>query len=107
MGPMLRVRVLGGLLIEGIDRAALGSRKQRRLLARLTVAQGAAVSVDELADDLWGEDQPANPRDQVAVLVRAFGLQRNGRPEHGAQAVPLRSVASGRPAWVRSPRSLR
>jgi DNA-binding SARP family transcriptional activator/tetratricopeptide (TPR) repeat protein len=69
MKPMLRVRVLGGLVIEGVDRAALGSRKQRRLLARLTVAQGAALSVDELAEDLWGDDQPASPRDQISVLV--------------------------------------
>ena len=67
--PHLRVRVLGGLAIEGVDQAALGSRKQRRLLARLAVARGAAVSVDELADDLWGEAQPASPRDQVAVLA--------------------------------------
>ena len=67
--PHLRVRVLGGLAIEGVDQAALGSRKQRRLLARLAVARGAAVSVDELADDLWGAAQPASPRDQVAVLA--------------------------------------
>ena len=40
--PHLRVRVLGGLAIEGVDQAALGSRKQRRLLARLAVARGAA-----------------------------------------------------------------
>src|SRR4051794_5751869 len=67
--PRLRIRVLGGLAIEGVERTAFGSRKERRLLARLAVARGAAVSVDELAEDLWGDAQPASPRDQVAVLA--------------------------------------
>jgi DNA-binding SARP family transcriptional activator len=35
----VRVRVLGGLAVEGVDQSALGSRKQRRLLARLVLAQ--------------------------------------------------------------------
>ncbi len=65
----LRVRVLGGLVVEGVEQPALGSRKQRRLLARLVVARGAALSADALADDLWRDAQPANPRDQLSVLV--------------------------------------
>ena len=86
----LGVRLLGGLAIEGVDRAALGTRKQRRLLARLAVARGAAVSVDELADDLWGDAQPASPRDQVAVLASRL---RSALPEgaiswrHGGYAL--------------------
>jgi DNA-binding SARP family transcriptional activator len=70
-GPVaeLRVRVLGGLAVETVEPAALGSRKQRRLLARLILARGGVVSSDELADDLWGEAQPAQPRDQLSVLV--------------------------------------
>jgi DNA-binding SARP family transcriptional activator/tetratricopeptide (TPR) repeat protein len=61
--------VLGGLGVEGLEQSAHGSRKQRRLLARLAVARGAVVSQDELTEDLWGDAQPANPRDQLAVLV--------------------------------------
>ncbi|MDX6211328.1 MAG: hypothetical protein QOF82_415, partial [Frankiales bacterium] len=61
--------MLGGLAVEGIEQPSLGSRKQRRLLARLAVAGGAVVSHDELTEDLWGETQPAHPRDQLAVLV--------------------------------------
>jgi DNA-binding SARP family transcriptional activator/tetratricopeptide (TPR) repeat protein len=76
--PRLRVRVLGGLEVEGVDHAALGSRKQRLLLARLVVAQGAVVSVDELAEDLWGDGQPTNPRDQLAVLASRL---RSALPE--------------------------
>ncbi|MDX6242510.1 MAG: hypothetical protein QOE76_233 [Frankiales bacterium] len=64
-----RVRVLGGLAVEGVEQADLGSRKQRRLLARLAVAQGSVTSQDELTDDLWADAAPASPRDQLAVLV--------------------------------------
>lgn len=65
----LRVRVLGGLAVEGVDQSALGSRTQRRLLARLVLAQGAVVSSDALAQDLWADTQPASPRDDLSVLV--------------------------------------
>ncbi len=66
---MLRVRLLGGLAVEGVDAGSLGSRKQRRLLARLALEGPAGASFDALADDLWGDDPPARPRDQLAVLV--------------------------------------
>jgi class 3 adenylate cyclase len=65
----LRVRVLGGLDVEGVEQASLGSRTQRRLLARLVLAGGAVVSADALAEDLWGDVQPVNPRDDLSVLV--------------------------------------
>lgn len=66
---VLRVRVLGGLAVDGLEPSALGSRKQRRLLARLAVASGGPVTFDALSEDLWGQGQPASPRDQLAVLV--------------------------------------
>ncbi|MEQ1786070.1 MAG: bacterial transcriptional activator domain-containing protein [Acidimicrobiales bacterium] len=65
----LRVRLLGGLLVEGYRASELGSRKARSLLAALAVAGGAPVSVDGLAEVLWGDDLPARPADQVGVLV--------------------------------------
>jgi hypothetical protein len=94
LAPMRRlgVRSLGGLAIEGVDRSALGARKQRRLLARLAVARGAAVSVGELAEDLWGDAQPASPRDPVAVLASRL---RSALPEgcitwrHGGYALDV------------------
>jgi DNA-binding SARP family transcriptional activator len=80
------VRVLGGLAIEGVEQAALGSRKQRRLLGRLVLARGAVVSSDELAEDLWGDAQPASPRDQLAVLVSRLrsALPGGGVPRRDA-----------------------
>jgi DNA-binding SARP family transcriptional activator/tetratricopeptide (TPR) repeat protein len=65
----VRVRVLGGLAVEGIDLSRLSSRKARRVLARLAVARGAPVAADALADVVWGDDQPSHPADQLAVLV--------------------------------------
>lgn len=65
----LRVRLLGGLAVEGLTARDIGSRKARTLLAALAVAQGAPVGVDVLADVLWAEDLPARPGEQVGVLV--------------------------------------
>jgi DNA-binding SARP family transcriptional activator len=68
-GATLRVRLLGGLGIEGIDDVALGSRKGRLLVKALAVARGAPVRTDRLVEILWGDDPPARPAEQVGVLV--------------------------------------
>jgi DNA-binding SARP family transcriptional activator len=61
--------VLGGFAVEGLEERALGTRKARLLLKRLAVAGGRAVSAEELAAAVWGDDLPRNPADQVSVLV--------------------------------------
>src|SRR5688572_16872364 len=65
----MRVRVLGGFAVDGLAEHDLGSRKARSLLKVLTLARGAPVSVERLADVLWADDPPARPSDQVGVLV--------------------------------------
>ncbi|HEV3282376.1 MAG TPA: BTAD domain-containing putative transcriptional regulator, partial [Acidimicrobiales bacterium] len=65
----LRVRIFGSLQVEGLDYAALGSRKQRTLLRLLAVGRGEPVSVDRLTDCLWPGQLPSRPADQVGVLV--------------------------------------
>ncbi len=65
----LRVRVLGGFVVEGREERGLGTRKARLLLRRLAVAGGRPVRGEELAAAVWGEKQPRNPADQVSVLV--------------------------------------
>src|SRR5687768_1964375 len=67
--PRMRVRVLGGFAVDGLAEHDLGSRKARSLLKVLTLARGAPVSVERLADVLWADDPPARPSDQVGVLV--------------------------------------
>jgi DNA-binding SARP family transcriptional activator len=65
----VRVRLLGGLSVEGIDEHALGSRKARLLLKRLAVARGDTVTTGELADVVWPSTAPSSPNEQVGVLV--------------------------------------
>lgn len=65
----MRVRVLGGLAVEGVTERDLGSRKARTLLKVLVVARGAPVPADRLAEVLWRDEPPARPLDQVGVLV--------------------------------------
>jgi DNA-binding SARP family transcriptional activator len=49
----------------------------RALLTLLLVNRGTFLSVDAIADRLWGDDQPVNPRNAVQQLVgylrRALG----------------------------------
>lgn len=63
------MRLLGGLDVEGLRPAAVGSRKARTLLSALAVAPRQPVPADVLAEVLWNDDLPARPADQVGVLV--------------------------------------
>ena len=65
----LALRLLGEFAVDGIEPAALGSRKARLALHLLALAQGRAVPSAVLADALWGDAQPARPDDQLAVLM--------------------------------------
>jgi DNA-binding SARP family transcriptional activator len=106
----LRVRLLGGLLVDGFLPNQLGSRKARTLLAALAVARGAPVAIDVLADILWGEDLPARPDNQVGVLVSRLrsvvGGERIPRQDAGYSLVPdwldLRELDEGIEAAERS-----
>lgn len=57
---MIQFRVLGPfeVLLDGkpVD---LGPRKQRAVLAALTIEANRVVSLDRLIDELWGEEPPA------------------------------------------------
>ena len=96
---MLRVRLLGGLDVEGVDERDLGSRKARTLVKVLALARGGPVRADALIDALWpGEDMPARPTDQVGVLVSrlrsVLGAERLRRVDAGwALAVDWLDVA--------------
>jgi DNA-binding SARP family transcriptional activator len=82
----LRVRLLGGLVVEGRQASEVGSRKARTLLAALAVARGQPVGVDVLAEVLWADDLPAKPAEQIGVLVsRLRGALGSDRiPRHDA-----------------------
>lgn len=58
---MIEFRVLGSFEVVEDDRAlALGSPRQRALLAVLLVHRGEPVSTERLIDELWGEQAPAS-----------------------------------------------
>jgi len=82
----LSVRVLGELTVDGSDLTRL-DRKARRLLQLLAIARGRAVPADALVDALWGDDPPARPGDQLAVLAsrlrRELGRDRVERSDGG------------------------
>ena len=83
----LRVRVLGGFEIEGVEQRALGSRKGRLLAKRLAVAAGAAVPVGELVETVWAGSPPVRAPEQLSVLVSrlraALGPDRVPRTDAG------------------------
>lgn len=83
----LRVRLLGGLSVDGVGEHDVGSRKGRTLLKVLALSRGRAVSTDRLAEILWGDQPPSRPADQVAVLVsrlrRVVGAERLPRTDAG------------------------
>ena len=65
----LALRVLSDFGVDGIEPQALGSRKGRLALCVLALAGGQVVPGDVLVDTLWGDAPPAQPEDQLAVLV--------------------------------------
>ncbi len=83
----LSVRVLGDLGVDGFDLPALGSRKARTLLRLLALGRGRFVPADALVDCLWQGQLPANPSDQLSVLVSrlraALGRDRFERGDGG------------------------
>lgn len=87
----LSLRLLGDFDVDGVEPAALGSRKGRLLLRLLALARGHAVPTGVLVDALWGDAAPANPADQLSVLVsRLRGVLGRERVEHGDAGYRLR-----------------
>ncbi len=79
----LALRVLGEFGVDGVEPAALGSRKARLALHLLALAQGRPVPAGVLAESLWGDAQPARPDDQLAVLMsRLRSVLGRERIEH-------------------------
>ena len=86
----MRFGILGPLAVTSDDGqpVRVPEAKVRTLLAVLLVHEGAPVSADRLADDLWGEQLPGNPvntlQTKVSQLRRA--LER-AEPGYGGALV--------------------
>jgi DNA-binding SARP family transcriptional activator len=92
--PRLGIEVLGTLNVR-IDNAeiALGSTKQRRLLALLLMRPNRAVSVNELIDAVWNENPPRTARKNLQVYVCGLRKLLAMRIEHGPDGYVFRSDA--------------
>jgi YVTN family beta-propeller protein len=78
-------RILGPLEVQDEGRLVpLGGTKQRAVLAILLLNRGEVVSVDRLADELWGEEPPDTATKTVQVYVSRL------RKELGQDAVLTR-----------------
>ncbi len=76
----MEIRLLGPLeVIAGGAVVPLGGRRERALLAVLSLSPRQVLSADRLIDELWGEQPPANPTNALQALVSR--LRRSlGRP---------------------------
>lgn len=71
----IQILVLGPVEVVARDQAVRLSRLQRHVIAGLTVDCGRVLSVERLADSLWGEQQPSNARNRVQALVSSLRRQ--------------------------------
>ena len=84
----IRVGILGPLEVHrGEHVCALGGRQQRVVLALLVLDEGRVVSVDRIADALWGDHLPASYLTTIQTYVfRLRGLlepqRAKGDPAH-------------------------
>jgi len=99
---MVRFGILGPVeALVGERRVALGGPRQLALLAFLLVHANRAVSVDQLIDALWGDQDPvgAVKRVQVAIarLRKALGIENAGgdSPVHSTAGGYLLAVGPG------------
>jgi DNA-binding SARP family transcriptional activator len=74
----MRLRVLGEMEVRGSEGwLPVRALKQRMLLATLLLGRGSPVSIERLIDQLWPDEQPRDPANQVHLLVsrlrRLFG----------------------------------
>jgi YVTN family beta-propeller protein len=114
-GPdVIEFQILGSLEVVEDDRPlALGSPKQRALLAVLVIHRGETASSERLIDELWGEHAPAsaikNVQGYVSSLRKVLGEEMLITRGHGylLEAGPGGTdvdrfewlVSEGRRAW--------
>jgi predicted ATPase/DNA-binding SARP family transcriptional activator len=91
----VRVRVLGAVELDSASGGPVLRRwpRVRRLLAVLLVHAGEVVSVDRLADVLWGRELPSDPTSGVHNLVSR--LRAAIRSAGAADAVRVHTHAPG------------
>jgi predicted ATPase/DNA-binding SARP family transcriptional activator len=70
MNPAVQLRVLGPLEVHQDGQpCAISSPLQRRLLTALAIGAGTTLSIEQLIDQLWGEDPPPAARNSLQSHV--------------------------------------
>jgi predicted ATPase/DNA-binding SARP family transcriptional activator len=93
----IRVGILGPLEVRDADGQQLpvGGSRLRSLLIRLAITDGRAVPVDQLTEDLWSGDGPADAPNAVQALVsRLRGVAGRDIVAHGPAGYRL-AIPSG------------
>ena len=94
----MEFRVLGPLEVVRAHRTVpLGGPKQRAILGMLVAHANEVVSVDRLADALWGESGPADPPSVIQVYVS--NLRKLLEPERSV-ATPPGVLLTKRPGYL-------
>jgi predicted ATPase/DNA-binding SARP family transcriptional activator len=95
----MRFRVLGSveLVADSGDGGArvLGAPKLRRLLGALLVHANSVVSVDRLADIVWGDDPPANVDGALQSLISRLRTALRSSTTSGHDGVELLTRSPG------------
>ncbi|CAN5758470.1 BTAD domain-containing putative transcriptional regulator [soil metagenome] len=96
------IRVLGNLeLRRGGEAVAIGGPKPRQILAMLVAARGGVVTIDRLHEEVWGDEQPADPgavlQSNISRLRKL--LQPDARIDARPGGYALEIDASAVDAW--------
>ncbi|MDN5852306.1 MAG: hypothetical protein L0K86_05540 [Actinomycetia bacterium] len=93
-GAMLRIDVLGPLRMHrGSEPVTLGSSRQRRVLARLSIDRAHPVSAGELTEAGWGADLPQRPAGALHTVVSR--IRSALRPDASIELTPAGYVLTG------------
>ncbi|NUR90601.1 MAG: AfsR/SARP family transcriptional regulator, partial [Nonomuraea sp.] len=89
----VRFAILGPLDVTVDDRRIhLGGARAQATLATLLLAEGRVVPVEQLVDQVWGDDPPVSVRGQVAIAVHTL---RKALREAGADPELIETVGPG------------
>ena len=93
-GGQMHIRLMGTFAVQADDGTTLdcGGAKQRAVLAQLALEAKTPVSVDRLAEGIWGEQVPEKYRQIIQVYVS--NLRRTLDPERGSGS-PSRILRRG------------
>jgi hypothetical protein len=99
--PRPRVKLLGRAAIEAGGRETGLTPITAAMLIRLVIADGAAVSVNELFQDVWAIADPVHREDRISVQKRILKLRRVLDPHRPGENSQVLHTERGRASSYR------